>query len=56
MIIITGIVTAIALLIGIGSIYFYGNDNPVEEVAEDIIEEITGIENIDLSPQDEGEK
>ena len=44
------IVTITALLIGGGSIFFLGEDNAIEEICEDIVEEITGIEDIDFSP------
>jgi hypothetical protein len=44
------LVLILAVIIGIGSVYWLGNDNPVEEIAEKIIEEQTGI-NIDLTPQ-----
>lgn len=39
----------LAVIIGIGSIYLLGNDNPVEEIAEKVIEEETGID-VDLTP------
>jgi len=38
-----------ALIIGLLSGYFWYPDNPVEEIAEKIIEEQTGID-IDLTP------
>lgn len=37
-------------LIGLCSVYFLGEDNLVEEIAEEIIETKTG-ENLDLTPQ-----
>jgi hypothetical protein len=40
----------LTIIIGITSTYFLGNDNPVEEIAEKIIEEETGV-NIDLTPK-----
>ena len=44
------IVAVIAVaVIGIGSIFYMGSDNPIEESSENIIEEITGLEEIDLS-------
>jgi hypothetical protein len=43
------IVTA-AIIIGLLSAYFWYQDNPVEEVSEEIIKTQTGID-IDLSPQ-----
>ena len=50
------IISAIALVIGFISIVFYGHDNPIEEFAEKILEEITGIEEIDLSPWEDESK
>ena len=47
--IILGIVIALCIIVGIVSIYFWGADNPVEEVCEDIIKKETGVD-IDLSP------
>jgi hypothetical protein len=43
-----GIVAA-AVVLGVGSSYYLGDDNKVEEAAEKIIEDRTGI-NLDLSP------
>lgn len=37
------------IVIGVGSAYFLGHDNPVEEMAEKVIEQQTGID-IDLTP------
>lgn len=42
-------IAALAVIIGIISIYFFGKDNPVEEACEDIIKKETGAD-IDLSP------
>jgi hypothetical protein len=42
-------VIILAIIIGIGSVYFYGEDNPIEEKAEQVIENETGID-IDLTP------
>jgi hypothetical protein len=39
----------LAIIIGIGSVYLLGNDNPVEEIAEKIIEEEIRID-VDLTP------
>ncbi|WPX99505.1 hypothetical protein Megpolyxen_01396 [Candidatus Megaera polyxenophila] len=39
-----------AIIIGLLSAYFWYQDNPVEEISEEVIEEQTGI-NIDLSPE-----
>jgi hypothetical protein len=36
-------------VIGACSIYFLGNDNPIEEISEEIIKQETGLD-IDLSP------
>jgi len=47
---------ATAFIIGMSSIFFLGEDNPIEELSEEIIEHITGIEEIDLSPWKNEEK
>ena len=39
----------LVIIIGIGSVYLLGNDNPVEEIAEKVIEEEIGID-VDLTP------
>lgn len=39
----------LAVIIGIGSIYLLGDKNPVEEIAEKVIEEEIGID-VDLTP------
>ena len=39
----------LAIIIGIGSVYLLGNDNPVEEIAEKVIEEEIGID-VSLTP------
>ena len=36
-------------LIGISSVFFFGDDNPIEEISEEIIKDETGID-IDLTP------
>jgi hypothetical protein len=43
------IIILISLIIGFGSIFLLGNDNPIEEIAEKVIEKETGID-IDLTP------
>jgi len=43
------VLIATFVIIGFGSSYLLGNDNPIEEKSEDFIEESTDIE-IDLSP------
>jgi len=43
------VVVSIAIVGGLSSVYFLGHDNPVEEFAERVIEEETGV-NIDLTP------
>lgn len=48
-IVIVAIIVGIAAVIGIISGCFLGDDNPVEEVAEDVIQDETGV-HIDLSP------
>ena len=50
MILWTAILIVLAGIIGGVSINYLGDDKPVEEMAEAIIEEYTGI-NIDLSPK-----
>ena len=40
----------IIAIIGFISVYFYGDDNPVEEVAEFVIKQETGLD-IDLTPK-----
>ncbi len=39
----------LVVIIGLGSVYFYGDDNTVEEISEEILKEETGID-IDLTP------
>lgn len=39
----------LVVIIGLGSVYFYGDDNAVEEISEDILKQETGID-IDLTP------
>lgn len=39
----------LVVIIGLGSVYFYGDDNAVEEISEEIIKQETGI-HIDLTP------
>lgn len=43
-------IVAAAIIIGLLSAYFWYQDNPVEEVSEEIIKTQTGLD-IDLSPQ-----
>ena len=40
----------IIALIGFISVYFYGDDNPIEEVSEYVIKEETGL-TVDLTPK-----
>lgn len=47
-----GITLAIVLFLGFGSVKFLGNDNPVEQAAEVIIKDETGID-VDFSPDEE---
>ena len=45
------VIVAFALVIGIMSVKFFGNDNPIEEAAEEVIKEETGLNvNLDNSP------
>lgn len=39
----------LVVIIGLGSVYFYGDDNAVEEISEEILKQETGID-IDLTP------
>jgi hypothetical protein len=43
------IVVILVIILGISSAYFLGDDNPVEEIAEKVIQEKTGGK-IDLTP------
>lgn len=42
------IIVVLAVIIGIGSTYFLGKNNPIEVIAEDVITKETGF-NIDLN-------
>jgi hypothetical protein len=44
------LVLILAVIIGIGSVYLLGDKNPVEEIAEKVIEEEIGID-VDLTPK-----
>jgi hypothetical protein len=47
---VTGIIIAIvAAAVGLGSYYWFGADNPIEEGCEKIIKDETGLD-VDLSP------
>jgi hypothetical protein len=48
--VITVLVVIVCVVIGIVSIKFLGNDNPVEEAAEAVIKEEVGID-VDLSKE-----
>lgn len=39
----------LVVIIGLSSVYFYGDDNAVEEISEEILKQETGID-IDLTP------
>ena len=39
----------LVVIIGLGSVYFYGDDNAIEEISEEILKQETGID-IDLTP------
>ena len=43
------VLIAAVVIVGFGSSYLLGNDNPIEEKSEDFIQETINIE-IDLSP------
>ena len=45
------VIVAITAIVGIVSVKYLGNDNPVEEIAEQVIKDTTGID-IDLTPSD----
>ena len=49
------VVIGVCVIGGIGSVYLFGPDNPVEEVAEALIEKETGAK-IDLSPKSKEKK
>ena len=42
--ILPAIITGLAIVIGIGSVHFYGNDNAIEELADEVIKHETGID------------
>lgn len=44
---ITIVIAIIACVVGLVSIKYFGNGNPIEEIAEEVIKEETGI-NVDL--------
>lgn len=46
------IIIGVAALIGLASSYMLGDDNPVEQYSEYMIESQTGVK-IDLTPEDE---
>lgn len=54
-ILITLTIVALATALGIGSQYYWGDDNAVEEAAEDIIQQQTGLQ-VDLSPSSKEKK
>lgn len=43
------VIVSLCVVGGIASTFFLGHDNPVEETAEDIIKEKTGVD-VDLTP------
>lgn len=46
------VVVLIAIVFGIGSTYILGNNNPVEFIAEDVIQKETGLKvNLDINPK-----
>lgn len=54
-IVIKGLIIGCSFIIGLGSGYWFGHDNVIEEIAEEIIKDQIGI-NIDITPgSDEGE-
>jgi hypothetical protein len=46
------VIAFITALIGFGSIFVLGRDNPVEQISEAIIKDETGID-IDFTPENE---
>lgn len=44
-----GLIVMISLIIGYNSVLALGNDNPIEEAAENVIKEETGI-SLELTP------
>lgn len=51
----TAVIVAVALLAGMGSRLFLKDDNVIEEVAEQLIKDKTGVD-IDLSPNSPEDK
>ncbi len=43
-------IVVLIVILGLGSAYFLGDDNPVEETTEKLIKSDTGID-IDLTPE-----
>jgi uncharacterized protein YpmB len=43
------IVVILVVIVGFSSAYFLGDDNALEEIAEEVIQQETGL-NIDLTP------
>lgn len=43
------VIVSICVVGGVASTFFWGNDNPIEETAEEIIKEKTGMD-VDLTP------
>lgn len=46
------VVLLVALVVGLASVFIWGPDNRVEEVAESVIDHVTGVD-IDLSEGEE---
>lgn len=44
------IIIILVVIIGFSSVYFLGDDNPIEEISEKIIQAETGVD-IDLTPK-----
>ena len=38
------IITGLAIVVGVASVHFFGNDNAVEELADDVVKHETGID------------
>lgn len=48
--VIIGAIVGTCVLVGVVSRFFMPDDNPIEEIAEEVIKEYTGVE-VDLSPE-----
>ncbi len=44
------LIVILVIILGLGSAWFLGEDNPIEETSEEVIKAETGI-NVDLTPK-----